>query len=184
MNKIVEKYKGTTDLNRFLIKGGLFYLMWRVFRKWLILKGQYADFTQVMAEIYLKIAKFILNILGWDTNVSYTDRKLWITESDNAIEVVFDCLAINLFFIFAIFILAYPGRVKTKAWYIPCGFIVIFLLNAMRMAALTPIVAKWPEQMDLFHHFIFQGMIYLFIFTMWWYFTKLEETVSNKKTSN
>lgn len=171
--KLLDKYRNTTDLNRFLIKGGSLFLLWRVFRKWMILKGQYTDFTQVISKVYLKLAYSFLRIFGVDVTADYSCRKLWVTGSENAIEVVYDCLGVNLFFIFAVFIVAYPGKLKTKLWFIPFGFAVIFLLNAMRMAALTLIVNKYPEQMDLFHHFIFQGIIYIGIFAMWWWFSKI-----------
>lgn len=170
---IINKYRTTTDLNRFIVKGGSLYLLWRVFRKWMILKGQFSDFTDVWAAVYLRIAHFVLTILGYDTTVNYPLRKLWITGASDAIEVVYDCLGVNLFFIFMVFIIAYPGKILTKLWFIPTGFVLIFVLNAFRMAVLTVIVSKTPHLMDLYHHFIFQGVIYLFIFLLWWIFSSV-----------
>ena len=175
LKSVIHKYKSTTDLNRFLLKGGSLFLLWRVFRKWMILHGQYTHFTEVWATVYLKIARFVLTITGFKTEVSYPERKLWLVGSSDSIVVAFDCLGVNLFFIFMIFLLAYPGRVKYKCWFLPMGLLGIFLLNALRMAALTVIVAHHPDQMDLYHHFIFQAVIYLFIFTLWWWFSKLEK---------
>ena len=174
LRKIIQEYKSTTDLNRFLIKGTSLFLLWRIFRKWLLLHGQYMHFTEVWAKVYLKIAYFVLTITGFKTTVSYPDRKLWLTNSSDAIVVAFDCLGVNLFFIYMIFIIAYPGKVKHKLWFLPIGVLVIFLLNALRMAALTIVVAKHPDQMDLYHHFIFQAVIYLCIFALWWRFSKLD----------
>ena len=173
--KIIQKYKSTTDLNRFLIKGGPLFLAWRMFRKWMILHGQYTHFTEVWATVYLKISRFVLTISGFETTVSYPDRKLWLSNANNAIVVAYDCLGVNLLFIFMIFIVAYPGRVKLKVWFIPFGVVAIFLLNAFRMAALTVVVAKHPDQMDFYHHFVFQGFIYFFIFALWWWFSKLDK---------
>lgn len=173
INNLINKYKETSDLNRFLIKGGILFMLWRVFRKWMFLKGQFTDFTQIASVVYLNIVRFFLDILGYDTSINFSERKLWITGAANAIEIIYDCLGLNLFFIFMIFILAYPGSYKIKMWFIPAGLIDIFLLNSMRMAALTPIVANKPHLMDLYHHFIFQGVIYLYIFGMWWLFTKI-----------
>ena len=175
LKSIIQKYKSTTDLNRFLLKGGSLFLLWRVFRKWMILHGQYTHFTEVWATIYLKIARFVLTIAGFKTEVTYPERKLWLVGASDSIVVAFDCLGVNLFFIFMIFLLAYPGRIKYKSWFLPMGLLGIFFLNALRMAALTVIVAHHPDQMDLYHHFIFQAIIYLFIFTLWWWFSKLEK---------
>lgn len=172
MKELLTKYRQSSQLNQFLIKGGLLFLLWRVFRKWMLLKGQYLEFTDYWADIYLLIARLSLRVLGFKTEIDYSVNKLWLSGANEAIVVVYDCLGVNLFAIFTIFILAYPGNLKTKAWYIPAGLAVIFLLNAWRMAALTLVVARWPEQMDLFHHFIFQGLIYLVIFAMWYFFGK------------
>lgn len=179
--KLLDKYRSTTDLNRFLIKGGTLFLLWRMFRKWMILHGQYTDFTRVWSEIYLRIARFVLTLTGFDTTVNYSLRKLWLTGADNAIEVVYDCLGVNLFFVFIIFIIAYPGKFKIKLWFIPLGVVVIFLLNALRMAALTLIVAKHPHLMDLYHHFIFQGLIYIAIFAMWWKYSQIAKPITTQK---
>lgn len=173
IQKILDKYHSTSDLNRFLIKGGGLFLLWRVFRKWMILKGQYTDFTQVVSHAYLNIANFTLKLFGINTGVDFASRKLWIEGAGEAIEIVYDCLGVNLFFVFSIFIFAYPAKSKSRLWFIPMGLVSIFLLNGFRMAALTVVVAKIPSQMDFFHHFVFQGMIYIFIFALWWWFTRL-----------
>lgn len=179
--KLICKYNSTTVLNRFILKGMVLFFIWRVFHKWMLIKGQYGVITEIGSLLYLKTARFLLRIFGFETSVSFAERKLWLPGANDAIEVIYDCLAINLFFVFMIFIIAYPGKLKTKLWYIPLGIVVIFILNSMRMAALTLIVAKNPHLMDLFHHFIFQGIIYLFIFLMWWYFTKI--SIVNKTKS-
>lgn len=175
LNLLITKYKDTSDLNRFLIKGGSLFLCWRIFRKWMILHGQYTHFTEVWAKVYLKIARFVLSLFAYDTTICFPDRKLWLTNASEAIVVAYDCLGVNLLFIFMIFIVAYPGSIKRKAWFIPLGIAIIFLLNSLRMAALTIVVAKHPDQMDLYHHFIFQAVIYLCIFALWWWFSNLDK---------
>lgn len=176
---LLRKYRETSDLNRFLIKGGVLYMAWRVFRKWLLLWGQYGAFTDSFSLVYLKVARFLLRLTGVPTRVDYSERKLWVEGAGQAIEIVYDCLGTSLFFTFLIFILAYPGRIKTKLWFIPMGFLLIFLLNSARMAALTVIVAHWPHLMDLYHHFVFQGFIFLAIFMMWYFFIRLSKKEHN-----
>jgi exosortase/archaeosortase family protein len=178
VRKLIEKYKETTDLNRFLIKGTILFMAWRVFRKWMILEGQNGWITQHFSILYLKVSHFFLALFGTDVTVSFVDRKMWVTGSNNAVEIVYDCLGVNLFFVFLIFIIAYPGSNKVRLWFIPMGIVVIFLLNAMRMAILTRVVANNPEMMNFLHNFVFQGFIYISIFAMWFWFTK---TTDKKK---
>ncbi|MBN2806497.1 MAG: exosortase/archaeosortase family protein [Prolixibacteraceae bacterium] len=151
------------------------FIVWRVFRKWMILHGQYTDFTQLASTLYLKTGLAFLKLFKHDVSVNYAERKMWLTGSDQAVEVVYDCLGVNLFFVFLIFLLAYPGSLRTKAWFIPLGFFIIFLLNSMRMAALTIVVECCYQQLDFLHHFVFQGFIYLAIFGLWFWFSNLKK---------
>ena len=171
---LLHKYHSTSELNRFIIKVIPLFLIWRGFRKWMILKGQNTDFTQSVSSAYLWVAKLFLNIFGISTTVDYSARKLWISGASEAIYIAYDCLGVNLFFVFMVFIFAYPGRIKTKSWLIPLGFLIIFILNAARMAALAKVLECCPSRMDFLHHFVFQGIIYVGIFGMWLWFTKLE----------
>jgi exosortase/archaeosortase family protein len=173
--KFINKYKKTTDLNRFLIKGALMFIVWRVFQKWMILHGQYTDFTQFASTLYIRSGSFFLKTFNYDVSVNDQARKMWLTGSDQAVEIVYDCLGINLFFVFLIFLMAYPGSLRTKAWFIPLGFLIIFLLNSMRMAALTIVVDCCYHQLDLLHHFVFQGIIYLAIFGLWVWFSAMKQ---------
>lgn len=174
-NKILTKYKETSDLNKFLIKGVALFMTWRVFRKWMLLHGEQTDFTQWFAAIYLKVVGFLLSFLAFDPVIEYPTRSLWLEGSTHSIYIAYDCLGVNLFFIFLIFIIAYPGSNKSRIQFVISGFLIIFILNAMRMAALAWIVSKWPEKMDFYHHFVFQGVIFAAIFAMWFMFSKLNQ---------
>jgi len=173
LHNLIEKYRKASELDRFLVKGASIYIIWRIIRKYMIVWGQYEDFTNSFSKIYLTISEFFLSIMGFETYADYEEKKLWINGSLESVEIVYDCLGINLFFIFTIFILAFKSRILTKLWYIPAGLTIIFLLNAIRISCLTYIVFAHPENVDLFHHFIFQGIIYMCIFLMWYAFVKL-----------
>lgn len=154
------------------------FIVWRGIRKWMILEGQYTDFTQLASSLYLKIGSLALKVSGFDVIVNYPLRKMWLNGSSQAVEIVYDCLGVNLFFVFLIFLIAYPGKLNTKAWFIPMGLLIIFLLNSLRMAALTVVVDCCYHRMDLLHHFVFQGIIYLAIFGMWVWFSNLKQEKS------
>ncbi len=178
LTRIWKTYKETSQLNRFLIKGGVMFMAWRVIRKCLFLWGQYGEFTQIFSYAYLKVSAFFLKLFGVSYNVEYASRKLWVVGSNQAIEIVYDCLGTSLFATYLIFMLAYPGKLKTKVWYLPMGLAVIFLLNAARMAALTVIANRWYSLLDLFHHFIFAGFIFLAIFILWVIFVRSQSSIS------
>jgi len=153
-------------------------MLWRVIRKCLFLWGQYGGFTQVFSYAYLKVSAFFLSLFGVEYNLDFASRKLWVEGSSQSIEIIYDCLGTSLFATFLIFMLAYPGKIKTKMWYIPMGLVIIFLLNAARMAALAVIAHKWYAHLDLFHHFIFAGFIFLAIFILWVVFVRSQRSIS------
>jgi exosortase/archaeosortase family protein len=184
IKQIGHSYKETSDLNRFLIKGGTLFVAWRVFRKWLFLWGQYGDFTQIFSLAYLKVSSFFLSLFGIRYHVDLASRKLWVVGSPQAIEIVYDCLGTSLFATFLIFMLSYPGKLKTKMWFIPMGLLIIFLLNAARMAALTVVAYRWYRLLDLFHHFIFAGLIFLSIFVLWVVFVRSQGSITTKRIDN
>ena len=172
---LLNKYRETTDLNRFLIKGLIFFGAWRGFHKWYYMNEHFGKISDVLAIWYLNVANFFLKLFGIKTGVSKPECKLWVEGASDAVQIIYDCLGINIIAVFVIFIFAYPGKIRTKAWFIPAGLVAIFFLNAMRMSALTIIVDKWPHLMDLFHHFIFQGIIYVFVFAFWYWFISLSK---------
>lgn len=148
-------------------------MSWRAFHKWYYMNESFGQISDILAVWYLNVANFFLHVLGIKTGVSVPECKLWIAGATEAVQIIYDCLGINIMAIFIIFMLAYPGKIKVKAWFIPMGLVAIFILNAMRMSALAGIVNKWPHLMDLFHHFIFQGIIYLMVFGLWYWFIKM-----------
>ena len=68
--------------------------------------------------------------------------EVWIGDS---------CNGIKLFALFTGFVLAYPGSIIKKLWYIPFGIITIHILNVLRVVALTIIVKYYPEALDFNH---------------------------------
>jgi len=82
------------------------------------------------------------------------------------------CNGLSLFAVFIIFMIAYPGPCKHKAWFIPFGLITIHLINALRIVALCLIVTIDYELLTFNHDYTFYVIVYGWVFLLWWFWTK------------
>ncbi len=82
------------------------------------------------------------------------------------------CNGLKLFGVFAVFILAFPGKLTHKIWYIPLGVILLHFINVIRIASLTIISAYNPFLLNFNHNITFQIIVYSIIFLLWYVWTK------------
>ena len=179
LERIIEKYKSFTPLNQFLIKGAFLYMIWRIFRKFTFIYDMNGPIIKAWGNLYVNIADFFLRLIGCHADKDLQYNYLCLPGGEGVI-VEFDCMAFGIMALFAIFVIAYPGTVKVKGWFIPLGLVIIFFINSIRIAALALVVHYIPQYMDLFHHFIFQAIYYLIVIQMWVFWQKKLEPSCNK----
>lgn len=166
--KIEEREK---KLIRFL---GLFiglYLVWMMLYHWLIHPWGKLD-TLVINDSSLW-AMWVLEIIGFDTfqGNHETIRTIGI-QGTHGLWIGDPCNGLTLFALFSLFIAAYPGKWKHKLWFIPLGITLIHFMNVIRIAALCVVTLKAPEWLDFNHTYLFQTLMYLFIFFLWYIWIK------------
>ena len=169
--RLSDKYNALTPLNKFIFKGAFLYLIWLAFRKYTYVYGLDGAFTHNYSNLYLLVSDFIIRMIGYSPVTDYDSSSMYIP-GGNGIIIQYGCLAIGIMFHFVIFIVAYPGSIKGKVWFIPLGLIVIFLVNSVRIALLAWIDCFKSEYFDLFHNFMFSAIIYAIVFVMCLYFVK------------
>jgi exosortase family protein XrtF len=82
------------------------------------------------------------------------------------------CNGLELFVLYAGFIICFPAPLARKFVYIPMGIGLIYMLNILRCASLTLVYIHYPDYLDFSHHFLFTLIVYGFIFWLWFIFTK------------
>ncbi len=129
-----------------------------------------ANIDKKMVYITITISEKIIRILGYEV---YTDgdRQLYI-DGSSGIWIGDNCNAITLIALFAGFIIAYPGNVIRKLWFIPLGSLIIFVLNVIRMVVLTIIDTYSRAWTEFNHTYTFNIIIYGVIFILWIYWAK------------
>lgn len=88
-------------------------------------------------------------------------------DGSNGVWIGGPCNGITLMFLFAVFVIAYPGSIKNKLWYIPLGIIAVHALNIIRIVALAIIALHDPYSLDFNHTYTFTFIAYSFVFMLW-----------------
>jgi exosortase/archaeosortase family protein len=180
LNRIKVEYFKRSAFYLFFIRVGLLAILWLVFY-WL-------------ASSFLPLRNFILDVLIPPFERSITLFSHWLLDifgyeaisygnvvqiiNTRGISIEMGCWAIDLMALFAGFIIACPGKILSKAWYIASGVVLIHILNIIRIASLCVVQSCCPKYLDFNHHILFKAIVYICIFIFWviWikYFVKVE----------
>jgi len=95
----------------------------------------------------------------------YRDEEKTLTVADA-------CNGLELMVLYVGFLVCFPAGLKRKLIFGVMGCVLICLLNIIRCAALVGIYLHHRTYLDFSHHFVFQIIIYLFIFGLWYIFSK------------
>jgi exosortase/archaeosortase family protein len=78
---------------------------------------------------------------------------------------------------FALFVIAFPGSVKKKLWFIPLGIVIIHFANVLRVIGLAAINYVAPQYLEFNHTYTFTILVYgiIFLLWMWWVKAALKE---------
>ncbi len=93
------------------------------------------------------------------------------------------CNGLTLFSLFSGFVIAYPGSVKKKLWFIPLGLVLIHLLNVLRITALALILhySQDPAVLEFNHTYTFTIIVYGFVLYLWYVWSTKLSDASMKK---
>lgn len=156
-----------SPLIKFLGKAVLVYLCWYLLYDLWLHPKEIID--TVVINNSINISKWILNILGFEVFIN--QRNIGI-QSTSGVWIGDACNGINLFALFAGFIICYPGNLKRKLIYIPLGILSIHLLNVLRIVILIIILRYSPQSLSFNHSYTFTTIVYSYIFLLWVIFTK------------
>lgn len=111
-----------------------------------------------------------LEVLGYELIPYETEKFANFVGIEGSVGLVVGapCDGFILFILFLVFVIAYPGPVRHKLWFIPAGMIVIHLINVVRLIALALIVNYSPESLTFHHDYTFTIFVYAFVFLLWY----------------
>ncbi len=115
----------------------------------------------------------LLRGLGYEADYALLKGQYQSSVTLNERSTVFigdGCSGLELFVLFAGFILIMGGAWKQKAWFLPLGLLLILVLNILRISALALINYHWPRYLYFNHKYTFVVVVYgvIFILWVWW----------------
>ena len=92
--------------------------------------------------------------------------KLIINEKYVA-RIIEGCNSISVIILFASFIIAFSGKLKTTILYLFVGSVIIYIANLIRVVILSVGLYHYPWRKDILHTVIFPAIIYGMVCTLW-----------------
>ncbi|MBI3519751.1 MAG: archaeosortase/exosortase family protein [Bacteroidetes bacterium] len=163
---MLNKLKSNT-FQFFILKAGLLYGLCYVTYEFVI--KQYTKGDQLFVRQIINLCQWIFNIIGYKTFASkeVNDVQVFGIDGSNGVWIGGPCNGVTLMFLFAIFVIAYPGNVKNKLWYLPLGILTVFSINILRIIALALIAYYAPQYLDFNHTYTFTFIAYSAVFGLW-----------------
>lgn len=171
----------------FVLKAGFVYVIWEIlnwvqmhnafFHKiWMAMHGTVRDNIVTMSAWILKILNY--DIIQYDAVI--------IIKGSAGVDVGPACVGFGLLFGFTGLILSYHGALKSKLWFIPIGLLGIHSINILRIVILAIISNINNDWVDFNHKYVFNTIIYIFMFIMftWWVrYVENQENISKQNNS-
>jgi exosortase/archaeosortase family protein len=108
----------------------------------------------------------LLRLLGFAASTG-ADSPLLLMDNLPAVLVGAACDGLVLYALFAGFIIAFPGPVRPKLWFIPAGIGVLYMINIVRVGALALNHHYAHQSVDFNHHYTFSFIVYGCICLLW-----------------
>jgi exosortase family protein XrtF len=162
---------------RFFVFASILYLSWYLLYELFIKPNTLID--EKLISLIIANAAFVLKVFGLTVYQRLEDKDMQLIGIDGAhpIWIGSPCNALTLFMFFALFVIAFPGSVKRKLWFIPLGIFIIHCANVLRIIALAAINYVAPQYVEFNHTYTFTILVYgiIFLLWMWWVKSALKE---------
>ena len=156
---------GNRLLFRFLLVAAAMYLVWFLgYEQWLAPDGR---LDSALCGNIARSSVVVLQALHFPATLPPSLQPLVFMDGQASVVVGTPCNGLVLYALFAGFVLAFPGPWVRKAWFIPAGMLLIWLLNVVRVAALAINHHYSHQTVDFNHHYTFTFVVYACIFGLW-----------------
>ncbi|MFM7015976.1 MAG: exosortase X [Bacteroidota bacterium] len=163
----------------FIVKAILLYVTWFIINDFFIATSGINNWLNHRVAFD---ASIFLKIFGYTTSIEPGNHQFLIDiNQKRMVGVGNPCNGLELFVLFAGFIICFPGNSKNKLWYIPVGVFIIHLSNLIRAALLALIQNYHPQYLDFNHHYTFVVIVYGIIFALWIYWVNQLAVRKNEK---
>lgn len=89
-----------------------------------------------------------------------------------AVSIVWGCTAIKQSFIWLVIMLFARGKQMRKLWFIPFGWLCIYVFNILRITLISLLCEYHPSMFPFWHEYFFKYLFYGMLFMLWVWWTE------------
>jgi exosortase/archaeosortase family protein len=160
LKKIYELLRQNSVLLKFYFMFGYFCLLFYFFLHWKVSEDYIATYLPI---VMAKSVVAVLNIFGVGAEAIQQQVKL----PGFSFTIIYHCAGIFGMMIYASAVIAYPSKLIEKIYGLIVGWIGLYAINTIRMAALGIIGMKWRKHFDFYHEYLWQGIFIIFVIAFW-----------------
>ncbi|MEO8933394.1 MAG: exosortase family protein XrtF [Xanthomarina sp.] len=168
MKELILKYKAVIKfILTFLLVYAVLTFLYTVYLEYGSSKTYYPDY---ITNLVAKQSKELLEVLGYKTQITphpHEPSMKLIVNNKYLARVIEGCNAVSVIILFASFIIAFSGRLKTTVLYILLGSVLIYITNLLRIVILTIGLYHYPWREHVLHTVIFPAIIYGMVCMLW-----------------
>ena len=137
--------------------------------------------TKTVAEHVYSMSK----MLGYDAEIEQHSEELsikYFLNGEYVSRIIEGCSSVSIIILFLSFIIAFSGSLKSTVLFGLFGCLLIYVVNILRIIAISILYDKFPEYQAILHDLVFPSIIYGLTFMLWvtWvkYFSKLNKNAT------
>lgn len=104
-------------------------------------------------------------------------------QNGHGLAIIWGCTGIKQSFIWLVIMAFARGPWKHKAWFIPAGWVCIYLFNMLRVVVIALIMMPRPDLFELMHTYIFKYLFYGMMFLLWVLWVEKFDTQRDERLS-
>jgi len=129
------------------------------------------------------------NLLGYEAYVEQNAYELsmkFMLNDKYVSRIIEGCNSFSVIILFLSFIIAFSGSVKATVLFGLFGSLLIYLVNILRIIALSVLYYRFPKYQGILHDLLFPAVIYGLTFILWitWvkFYSNLNKDETRKRT--
>jgi exosortase family protein XrtF len=122
--------------------------------------------TRIVSENTEQVLQMFNDESSIEESPTHPYMKLFYNQKYVA-RIVEGCNAISVIILFISFVVAFSGKLQATLLFIFGGSLLIYVLNILRIAALSALIFYFPKQEPFLHGVLFPLYIYGVVFILW-----------------
>lgn len=132
-------------------------------------KGDVFSCSPLTKDVAVHVAE-IANLMGYESSVEQHTGELsmkFILNGQYVSRIIEGCNSLSIIILFLAFIIAFSGPVKATILFGIFGSALIYIVNILRIIALSVLYSRFPEYQKVLHDLLFPAVIYGLVFVLW-----------------